>query len=107
VLSYQNTSQWFPLGSSTQQQGSPPSFVDQPDMFDLGILSMPQSINDLSGIDFSPPMVEMDAFFDYVDPALFTDVAPSNSLSNVPETPFEMLSVDVSLSGLLDLNFTL
>lgn len=107
MLSYQNMCQWFHLEPLTQEDASLSSFMDQADMFALGMDFMPQATNDLSSIDFSPPMVEMDPHLDYLDPALFDITASSNSLPDLPETPYEIYPGDISLSGSPDLNFTL
>ncbi|KAM5521557.1 hypothetical protein FOXYSP1_15448 [Fusarium oxysporum f. sp. phaseoli] len=81
--------------------------MDQPDMFGLGMDSMPQAINHLSSIDFSPPTVEGDLHFNDPDPSPFAITASSYSLLYFPETQGEIYPGDMLLSGLLDLDFTL
>jgi hypothetical protein len=107
VLPYHDMGQWFHLEHLTQEDAPLSSFMDQQDMFDLDMDSMPQAINDLFSIDFSPPMVEVDSHFNYPDPSLFAITASSNSLLNLPETQSEIYPGDMLPSGSLDLDFTL
>lgn len=104
VLSSPNLDQPFHLEPLTLEDASLSSFMDQAYMFDFGMDPMPQSIDNLSNIDFSPPMVEMDPHLIYPDSAFFDITVSSNSLL---ETPFGMSLGDMSLSGSLDLNSTL
>ncbi|EXA30545.1 hypothetical protein FOVG_18074 [Fusarium oxysporum f. sp. pisi HDV247] len=98
----------YPLDEHSTLEDAPlSSFVDQPDLFGLGMDSMPQAINDLSSIDFSPPTVEGDLHFNYPDPSPFAITASSNSLLNFPKTQGEIYPGDMLPSGSLDLDFTL
>ncbi|KAK2473571.1 hypothetical protein H9L39_15746 [Fusarium oxysporum f. sp. albedinis] len=99
--------QWFNLEHSTPEDALLSSFMDQPDMFGLGMDSMPQAINHLSSIDFSPPTVEGDLHFNYPDPSPFAIAASSYSMLYFPETKGEIYPGDMLPSGLRDLDFTL
>lgn len=107
VLPYHDMNQWFKLEHSTPEDAPLSSFMDQPDMFGLGMDSMPQAINHLSSIDFSPPTVEGDLHFNYPDPSPFAITASSYSLLYFPETQGEIYPGDMLPSGLRDLDFTL
>ncbi|KAF4502298.1 hypothetical protein FAGAP_1483 [Fusarium agapanthi] len=71
--------------------GNDPPFssMDHPNTSGLGIDSMPQAVNDLSSVDFSPPTAEGYLHFNYPDPLSFSITASSNSLLNLPETQGE------------------
>ncbi|KAF4436817.1 Krueppel-like factor 11 [Fusarium acutatum] len=80
----------YPLDHHLTPENAPPfSSMDHPDMFGLGIDSMPQAVNDLSSIDFSPPTVEGGLHFNYPDPSPFLITSSSNTLLNLPETQGE------------------
>ncbi|KAF4424488.1 hypothetical protein F53441_14235 [Fusarium austroafricanum] len=107
VPSYQNMGQWYPLEPLTNEDSFLSHFTDQADVYDLGMDSMPQALDDLSGDDFSLPIAGMDLHLDHFDAALFDNAAFSNPLPELSETQNETNSGEVSLSGSLDLNFTL
>lgn len=107
VLTYHDMNQWFNLEHSTPEDTPLSSFICQPDMFDLGMDSIPQAIDHLSSIDFLPPTVEGDLHFNYPDPSPFAITASSYSLLYVPETQGEIYPGDMLPSGLRDLDFTL
>lgn len=107
VLPHQDIGQWLHLEPFTTEDASYLSFMDQADSLDSGMDSMPQTVDDLSTIDFSQLIAGPDLHLDPLDTALYDNPAFSNLFPAFPETLNETYLGDMSLSGSLDLNFTL
>ncbi|KAF5548774.1 krueppel-like factor 11 [Fusarium phyllophilum] len=80
----------YPFDQHSTLGNAPPiSSMDHPDMSGLGVDSMPQALNDLSSVDFSPPTTEGYLHSNYPEPLSFSMTASSNSLLNLPESQGE------------------
>ncbi|SPJ89722.1 uncharacterized protein FTOL_13083 [Fusarium torulosum] len=107
VLPHQDIGQWLHLEPFTNEDASYFSFMDQAGSLDSGMDSMPQAADDLFTIDFSQLIAGPDLHLDPLDTALYDNSGFSNSFPDLPETLNETYLGDMSLSGSLDLNFTL
>ncbi|KAF5614161.1 uncharacterized protein FSUBG_41 [Fusarium subglutinans] len=83
LLPSSDVNQWFNSEHSTLGNAAPFSSMSHPDSSGD---SMPQAVNDLSSVDFSPPTAEGYLHFNYPDPLSFSITDSSNSLLNLPET---------------------
>ncbi|KIL83698.1 hypothetical protein FAVG1_13091 [Fusarium avenaceum] len=104
VLPHQDIGQWLHLEPFANEDASYFSFMNQANSLESGMDSIPQAVDDLSTIDFSQPVAGPDLHF---DTALYDNSAFPNSFPDLPETLNETYLGDMSLSGSLDLNFTL
>ncbi|KAF5988499.1 hypothetical protein FBULB1_1463 [Fusarium bulbicola] len=89
LLPSSDANRWFDSEHSTLGDAAPFSSMSHPDSSGLGIDSMPQAVNDLSSVAFSPPTAEGYLHFNYPEPPFFSITASSNSLLNLPETKDE------------------